>query len=290
MATTVPLLSRSDASLRSQYDQRSYPSKAASLVTSLFRQALYSLTVFYHRMTMTNRQYCGQPIQWSSNSQGLVVLLHGLRNDPAAWYSQLSLLKREKDIDVFAPVVPERGMCSLDEAATPVLPTLLDYIEKNPEKPVCILGVSNGSRVATWLETKLRAREPCTPIMVSTIAGVHLGSSRMDLLIRLGLARYFYPSSLQEELKYKSETAINLLNQVRHPLLDNCAPRKYEFYATTEDLSVPDLDSSLPEIGKGEHCHVVHGQSHDSIVQAVALKQISSCLAWIRTPHSTMPI
>lgn len=274
--------SASGVSLQAQGDNRPCALKALHLIASLFRQVVYSVTVAYNKATLKNRQFCGQPIEWSKKSEGLVVLLHGLRNDPAAWHSQLALLAKEKKIDVFAPVVPQRGMCSLYEAALPILPTLLDYIEKNPEKPVCLLGVSNGSRIATWLETSLRQNSPSTPVMVSTIAGVHLGSSRMNLLDRCGLARFFYPEALRRELMYSSKEALDLLYQLRSPLSPNTAPRKYEFYATTEDLSVPDLDSSLPKIDKGERCYLVHGQSHDSIVSAVARQQISSCLNWIR--------
>ncbi len=164
----------SDNLLRTQYDHRSTFRKIVDLVISIFREVKYSLTVLYYRLFGPNPQLCGQKIEWSPESQGLVVLLHGLCNDPSAWYSQLSLLQRYPRIDVFAPVVPKRGMCSLEEAALPILPTLLDYSKKNAGKPLCLLGVSNGSRIVTWLETKMRHAAPYTPVMVSTIAGVHL--------------------------------------------------------------------------------------------------------------------
>lgn len=239
------------------------------------------MTVLYYRLT-SKPQLVGERVGWKEGSEGLVVFLHGLRNDPAAWFSQKALLRGHPKIDVFAPVVPKRGMCSLEEAARPILPTLLDYTSKNPRKPVCLLGVSNGSRIATWLEVQLRGQARHTPVKVSTIAGVHLGSSRMNLLEKLGLSKWFYPEALRSELKYKSSYAESLLRQVQAPLPAGCAPRAYEFYATTDDLSVPDLDSSLPHLGKGEQHHVVHGHSHDSIVTAVARQQMMSCTTWIR--------
>ena len=270
-----------DKILRDRYHHRPAIRKIGDLIISIFRQIRYSLIVLYHRFFLSNPQSCGQKIEWKSDSQGLVVLLHGLRNAPAAWYSQLGILQQHRKIDVFAPTVPKRGMCSLEEAATPILPTLLDYIEKNPGKLLCILGVSNGSRIATWLEIKLRDRASQTPVMVSTIAGVHLGSRRMNLLEKLGLAKWFYPDSLREELKYGSDKARELLGQLSSPLPVGCAARNYEFFASTDDLSVPDLDSSLPAINKGKHSYIVHGHSHDSIVTAVADQQIASCVHWI---------
>jgi hypothetical protein len=117
--------------------------------------------------------------------------------------------------------------------------------------------------------------------MVSTIAGVHLGSRRMNLLEKLGLAKWFYPDPLRKELKYGSDKARELLSQLSLPLPVGCAERKYEFYGTLEDISVPDLDSSLPILHKGEHRYLIHAYGHGSIVMAVAKQQITSCLYWI---------
>lgn len=280
MAIPQSSVDTADGILRSRYDHRPLIRKIVDFTISIFRQIGYSLAVLSHRL-LSSPQSCGQKIEWKPDSQGLVVLLHGLRNAPAAWYSQLGILKQHKQIDVFAPTVPKRGLCSLEEAAIPILPTLLDYIEKNPGKPLCILGVSNGSRIATWLEVQLRSSAFQTPVMVSTIAGVHFGSRQMNLLEKLRLAKLFYPDSLRKELAYGSDKARELLGRLSAPLPVGCAPRNYEFFATTEDISVPDLDSSLPCINQGESSYIVHGHSHDSIVSAVAEQQIASCVRWM---------
>lgn len=272
-----------DKNMRTLYDHRSYASMTVHAVMSLFRQVQYTLTVLYHRISAHYPAPSLRNVVWKQGSQGLVVLLHGLRNDPAAWFSQIDLLRKHSQIEVFAPVVPNRGMCSLEEAAQPVLPAIEQYARENPGKPICLLGVSNGSRVATWSETQLRQSAPQSPVLVSTIAGVHKGSKRMNLLEYLGLAKYFYPQVLQEELAYNSETSSTLLNRVKAPLPAGCAERYYEFYATTEDVSVPDLDSSLPFIEKQEHWYLLHGHSHDSIVTAIAGEQIKHCTDWIRS-------
>ena len=264
------------------YDRRSTLKRVVDFIISVFKQIRYSLTVLYHRFH-SKPQLCGQKIEWKKESEGLFVLLHGLRNDPAAWFSQRALLKQHDNIDVFAPLVPKRGMCSLEEAASPILPSLLDYAQQHPNTPIVLIGVSNGSRIATWLEVQMRAKEPQTPIKVSTIAGVHLGSSRMDLLNKLGLDKFFYPKVLGVELKYKSEPATKLLDQVKAPLPPNCAPRSYEFYGTLDDFAVPNLDSSLPTLNKGEELIALAQESHDSIVTAVAKRQIDSCIQWAKS-------
>ena len=273
---TVPHPDR-NAALRVQYDHRTHLLKAIHLITSLFRQMLFSIGYGYHR-AISKKQ---PSTLWNTESQGLVVLLHGLRSDPAAWFPQLSLLRKHQKIDVFNPLVHKRGLCALEEATLPLLPRVIDYIQTHPGRPICLIGMSNGSRIATWLETRLREIAPQTPVMVSTISGVHLGSSRMNQLEKFKMKSALYPAALQQELKFQSEYALNLLNRVRAPLPPNCAPRKFEFYATTDDLLIPDLASSLPEINQGERFYVLQGHSHDSIVSAVAEQQIDSCLSWI---------
>lgn len=253
--------------------------KTVDLIISVFREIRYLFSFLYHRLTITPHP-CGQKMQWKEGSQGLVALFHGLRTHPAAWSAQLSLLKNHNKVDVFAPLVPQKGMCSLNDAATPILPTLLDYAEKNPGKPICLIGASNGGRIAAELEIRMREKSPQTPIKISTIAGVHFGSQRMNLLEKIGLAKWFYPLALRQELQYGSDTAKSLVNRLKAPLPTGCAPRSHEFYATTEDLSIPDLDSCLPPI-PGAKFHILHGHSHDSIVTEVAQHQINSCTKWI---------
>ncbi len=277
----IPHINNADAVLRIQYDKRPYWKQTVDFIVSLYRQALFSLAFLYRRVFSSNPQYCGQKIEWQSKSQGLVAFFHGICSDPVIWDEQRSLLHSHPEIDVFAPVVPNRGLCSLEEAVSPILPTILDYARKFPENPICLAGHSNGSRIATSLETELRRDAPQTPVMVSTIAGVHFGSSRMNFMENWGLAKYFYPYDFQKELKYGSPRAIELLEKVKAPLLDGTAPRFYQCFAATEDVLVPDLDSSLPRLDKGESFCVVHAHSHDSIVAAVAEQQVQACCQWI---------
>lgn len=262
-------------------DNRSPLQKVVHLVVSLFRQAKYSLAVFYHRHFCSNPTL-GPRTEWKAGSEGLVVLIHGLNNSSSSWYSQLSLLSQHDKIDVFAPEVFKRGRCSLDEAVDSILPPILDYTRKNPKKPVCLLGTSNGGRITAQVETVFRQKSPSTPIMVSNIAGVHFGSQRMNLLEKLGLGKWLYPAVLRQELQYGSPKAKELLSQINEPLPDGCAARAYEFYATTEDLTI-DLDSSLPKIINLERkYHMIHAHSHGSIVTGVAERQIHSCCQWIK--------
>lgn len=267
--------------LRSRLDNRTLAEKVIDFALSIIRQIGHTLGLLFHLLFISKPQDVNRAIKAKENSRGLVVLVHGLISTPSTWFHQLKLLEQHEEIDVFAPVVPKRGVCALRDAAEPILSSILSYIDTYPEKPISLLGVSNGSRIATWLEVQLRERAPRTPVMVSTIAGVHLGSSKVDLLEKLGIGNWILNPTVIEELKYQSKTAQNLLNQVAAPLPTNCAAREYEFYATLDDTFVPNLDSSLPTIYKNERTYLLHGESHESIVGAVAKVQIDSCFRWI---------
>ncbi len=282
---------RTDTAFREEHDHRDSIQKVVDFSLSLFRQIQFSLIFLYNRLFLST-SWCSKLNVQKSDSRGLVVLIHGLHSDPVAWYCQLGILQKYEKIDVYAPTVTKRGLCPLKEAAEPILGPLLNYIQENPGKPLCLLGHSNGTRIATRLETQLRELAPQTPIKVSTIAGVHLGSSQMDRLEEVGLAKHFYPEDLRHELKYGSEKAKELLNQISSDLPIGCAERDYEFFAATEDLSVPDLGSSLPRINRNERFQILHGHSHDSIVTAVAQQQIASCVFWMdqRRVHKETPM
>lgn len=267
-------------------DHRSCVEKCTYKVLSFIREIFYGLSSVYNRIFQTDSyNLCGQNTNWKKDSIGLCVLIHGLRGHPSIWRSQKQLLKSHTKIDTFVPFVPKKGDCSLEEAARPILSTILDYIAKHPGKPICLIGVSNGSRLSTWIETELRQRDPRVSVKVSTIAGVHLGSSVINRLESFGIAGCFLKPVIRRELAYNSEKAKELLSRVKAywPSGFGVGERAYEFYASMDDCQVPDLDSSLPIINKGEQFHVVSGQGHNSIVAAVAKEQIASCVNWIHS-------
>ncbi|MEL7432081.1 MAG: hypothetical protein AAGI90_06120 [Chlamydiota bacterium] len=274
-----------DTHLQSSLDKRSCVLKILHAIQSVWNECKYLVMVAYYRYVASIPQLRSKSVTWNPDSQGLIVFIHGLRNDPAAWFSQLSLLPPNTKMDIFAPVVHKRGVCPLDQAVNPLLPKIEDYVKKNPKKPVCLLGTSNGSRVAAEIETRLREISPGTPVKVSSVAGPHLGSSSLDLFDRFscGLANWRYPDGLKEELKYNSDKAKELLRRIKTPLPKGCAPRSYEFYATTEDITIPDLVSTLPKLTMREKHYLVHGESHGSIVSAIAKQQMDSCFAWMNS-------
>lgn len=276
----IPFL-RSEKLYR-EYDHRNPLKKIYDFAMSLFRELLFISSIPYLDYLLAFLfNHPIKKIHWSRKSESLFVLVHGLRSHPSVWESHISQLKTYPNIDVFAPFVPLQGNCSLEEAATPILPNIIDYAKAHPGNPICLLGVSNGSRIVTWLETELREKAPTTPVKVSTIAGVHFGSSVITLLEQFGVGKFLFHPAILKELAYGSQKARELISRVQKPLPPEVAGREYEFYATTEDLHVPNLDSSLPTLNRGEHHHLINGFGHNSIVAEIAIPQIDDCLEWI---------
>lgn len=279
--STLNIPSR-DSALRKELDQRALWVKVADAIVSIFRELVFLLSLLfravYRALYEVKEMPASMKIIQQPESQGLMVFVHGLRSFPEIWSNQLSFLEQQP-VDIFVPHVPEKGMCSLEEAVAPIYPLIRDYAQQNPQKPISLLAHSNGSRIVSLMDKYLREDAPQSPVRVSAIAGVILGSSRMDQIDRFGIASYFYPQ-IANELKYGSVTARALLESLAAPLPDGCAPRSYEFFATPEDFSVPDLDSSLPLLNKGERYHFIPGHSHNSIVAAVAEEQMRACLEW----------
>ncbi len=280
-AISIPAEFQGD--IRETYDHRSLCKKVADAVLSLFRQLHYGFWFVTHRcISLCSRSSRTRNIQWEEGQKGLAVFLHGLHGDPVAWNAQLNLLKEYPEICIYTPVVHRRGICPLEEAIQPLFASLRPFAQGHPGIPICLFGVSNGSRIATWLECQLRTIAPATPLRISTIAGIHRGSSGLKLL-NLPLVRWFYPKKLREELAYDSSYALSLLKEVKSPPPEGCR-RSFEFFASTEDFTVPDLNSSLPELPADHPCfrYLIHGEGHDSIVSCVAPLQIGNAIAWMK--------
>ncbi len=267
-------------------DKRTPRQQLIDQILSLFREAFSHLRNAFDRRTRVPFTYhkCDEIPAWKPNSEGLFVFLHGFNGHPSTWMSHLGYLQsRAPRTDVLVPHIPKAGDCPLECAAQPLLKPILDYIQKNPTKPLCLVGFSNGSRIATWLEVKLRTLAPGIPIRVSTIAGVHLGTPLIGLLEKAGLAKWFCSNIVREELRHLSHKTMELWAKVREPLPLGTR-RFYDFWASSEDTFVgADLSSALPLSGSSNaRFHLVHGYGHTSLVPAVAAQQLYNCLSWTR--------
>jgi len=269
-------------------DQRSFLQRMGHRSLSVFREVKYSFGMIqgrfvdYYKPKFDSLQLNKS---WQNQSEGLYVLVHGLNSHPAIWQAHVDLLKSETKRDLFIPYLPLKGNAPLKDVATPLLEVIETYAAQHPAKPICLIGVSNGGRICTWLETHLRSSAASTPVKVSTIAAVHFGTSRMDLV--KGFHQWTgwslgYDLSVVNDLCLGSDKAKEILDAVLAPLPEGVI-REYEFFASTEDWQVPELFSSMPKLADGPKVvkHIVHGYNHNGIVAGVAIQQIESCKQWI---------
>lgn len=218
---------------------------------------------------------------WRKNNSGLFVFITGLKAHPVWAAPYLSKIQAEHpDVEVRIPSVPHRGDCSLEEATEPIVAMVRDYIQKNPGKKICLIGVSNGGRIAGYTETLLRNEN--AKIRVTGIAGVFFGSKRMEDLTAMNIAPRLYHPAVLEEFKVGSERAQTLLNAMRAPMPEGQEQnRSYEFYSTTNDWHIPNFASCLPILGKGERHTLISGHGHLSIIDAVCETELQRAYAWM---------
>ncbi len=255
---------------------------------SWFREVCYALTTCCVR---AKERIFGAPSEyvipramgndWKEGNGGLFLAIHGLNGRPDIWHNQLSTLRKEhSDFEVRAPHVPRKGNCSLEDAAEAIESMMRDYVEHNPGKPVCLMGTSNGGRVAMELEYRLRNTD--ANILVSSISGAFSGTKKMNLMRRLGVANLIYQPMVVEDLTYQSPAAKALFNRVNKALPDP-STRKYEFYASPNDFQIAPYTASLPILpNKQVNYFLVPGENHCSIVSKVALEQIERCAKWMQ--------
>lgn len=269
-------------------DNRSFLKKAAHKTLGLLREFDYGYELLPTRIIdYFNPKYdfVDRTKPWKKTSLGLYVLVHGLNGHPACWDHHLKLIHEQPQIDTFVPYVPLRGNGPLEEFAQPICKIVEGYARQFPARPICLIGVSNGARVCTWIETQLRTSAPYTPVKVSTIAAVHFGSSRMNLIKSIykmtGLRLGYHPQ-LMEDLCLTSNSTKQLMQRVTNPL-PNGVIREFEFFGSLDDTSVPELFSSNPPLPHQARQHIVTGFEHNGIVKGVSAKQMELCKQWMNS-------
>lgn len=235
---------------------------------------------------------------------GLALLFHGLNGQPSVWDNHISLLKKN-ELDIYAPEVPDGGHKSIeDETSYILLNRIVDWTKRNPGKPICIFGQSNGSRLALLFEVWLRTKAPETPVYVSLTAGVLFGTSGANVtnnLLRTDGSNSSIISGMisQEnglELPFGSDMARKLVGEARKPLEKGTAERHYCLYAPllpAIDLFVPDTGSSLPilvpdeQTSKSEKHYLIPNHGHNAMVTVIAERQVAECLEWLKSKNKT---
>jgi len=216
---------------------------------------------------------------WNQDNEGLFVIVHGLHGSPAfssAIYKERIEKKHPGKYEVKVPYITKQGDCSLEDAAEPVLEMVKDYIEKNPGKPVNLIGTSNGGRIIGYIETHLREQD--VHIRVTGLAGVFFGSDSMKTLAKTGIAGRLFSKPIARDLQTGSETAKKLITAMQQEVLKGS--RAFKFYATNGDLQIPNFSSCLPLI-EGAEYELTLGQDHVSLGSAVCDQVLQEHYQWM---------
>lgn len=218
---------------------------------------------------------------WRDKSAGLYVLVHGLEAHPSEWNERIEMLtKNANSYDIYVPAVPKAGNCSIEEASNPIVAKVLTYTKEFPLQPIFVIAESNGGRIATAIDVRLRKEAPTNPMKISTIAGVHFGTSMIDFTQRHSKLKGLVSPVIAKELAYGSQTARDLIDAVQKVDLKD-PPRSYQIYAGTEDWLVPDLAlMKLPHRIPAEY-QIVHGYGHLTMMDSMVQAQMRAAKTWM---------
>lgn len=256
------------------YEQE-YENKKFIEKTDYFFQTIYNTGKFYSKIVPNlfvepdkqvakviypNKNNKYDKIDWinTSNSLGLIVSIHGLLGSPKTLgyeiAKKVSLYNKNNKLDhsydVLLPIIPFRGNCALDVASSPLYEIILDYVITNPTKPIHLIGCSNGCRIASWIECKLRNNPNNIPtnIKLTCIVGAFGGSILVDKFnwILGTILDDNVISDLSTKIENKSETNTKLVKKINSELI--VGSRFYEFYGTANDWLIPNFNDCFPII------------------------------------------
>ena len=208
----------------------------------------------------------------STTSKALIVFIHGLNSHPAVWSRYLKQLGQSGQYDFWAPEVLDKGNTSLMNTIPPLVTALQNYMEEFPERPVALIGASNGARIALMLETLLRSTQQ--KIFVASIGGVHGGSSR------IGFRYLWTDSELYQELSVGNQRAKNFIMQSQNKNL-NESRRTFIFYGSRNDSQIIPTHSAFPVLNHNEQFFLASGVNHRGLVDRVRTHLLSQINHWI---------
>ncbi|QVL57391.1 MAG: alpha/beta hydrolase [Simkaniaceae bacterium] len=206
-----------------------------------------------------------EPIQWKENSSCLILFVHGLDGHPSHFAQYKSLLDAENR-DIHLLYTLNRGRCSTEDGASPILSIIANYREKHSQNPIVLVGTSRGGPLMAHIELELRKHQK-SRVYVGTVSGANNGSYMMTLAKVFKVGFLLFPQELISVLDFNHEVPQSLIQKQKKPL-SNQSVRQFDYWATTGDLTVVPCSSGLPDIPDASH-FLVHGQGHTSIVDHV---------------------
>ncbi len=283
MASSVP--SYINTQIEQDYQIKPLLERITDEIITIFHNAAYFISLIPHFLVYTFHRpanYCLIDLeneQWQHENTGLFVFITGLNGHPTWAAPYLSSIQAEHPhIEVRIPVIPHGGDCSLEEASGPIVDLVQHYIQANPGKKICLIGISNGGRSAGYVETQLRNEEAA--IRVTGIAGLFFGSTRMNALAETPFAHHLYSPAIIEEFPYSSPRAKALIEGMQQPFNSE---RCYEFYAAANDGFIPNFGSCLPRLNHGERHTLITRHGHMSIAGAICELELERAYQWMQT-------
>ena len=225
---------------------------------------------------VTHRKNYAAQIENDPSADALCVMLTGLMAPPSVfddYHDHFAGLDDHK-ITLFQPHIRKLGNCSLEDAAAPIYDEVATWAVNNPEKPIVLIGISNGTRISGYISSRLKAEQKGNnPIHVSCIAGLFNGTkfvSRPDWPYFLQslwgkIFKIFFSDKLFEEFSWESDRAKQLSSEIEE------ASKKgvhYDFYSSASDTQIVPFTSGFPQV-TGANYFSTFAEGHASISRAV---------------------
>ena len=254
-------------------DTPSLPLRVADKVIGLGRDLSFTPKTLFSRITH-RKNYAAQ-IENDPSADALCVMIHGLKGSPSIFddYHDSFARFEDKKVTLFQPHVPQKGNCSLEDASSPIYNEVLSWARQNPAKPIVIVGVSNGARIAGHLSAKLKSEGLCVnPMHVSCIAGPFNGTKLVNQpdwpgFLRSGLNKIvnkLYTDEVLDELSWDSACAGQVISEMQRAAGGNL---HYYFYSTSSDTQINPFTSAFPEVTDANY-FLTFAEGHQSVVRA----------------------
>lgn len=264
------------ASLPPEVQEQSHFSAALHVVTGLFWDVIYNLSTLSYRFA---KERGAAP----AKSSGLAVFIHGMNHSPGQFHEYCEEIRKvNKQVTILAPRVKNRGQCAVEEAAQEIFAQISQWRKNNQKKPIVLVGISNGGRLAALLGDKLV--DSGHPVKVVCIAAPLYGTTMLNpsfsariLAVWQRIAKLLYHEKVVEELSYNSPKAIEIIGRMQNAAKKGVS---FDFYSSLSNTVRP-VSSSYPSGVQNSRHFLLKYAGHDSILREIKEKVVSDTITFI---------
>ncbi len=231
------------------------------IIPNYFEEPQISKVLRFNKENIESKQ----KIEWSTSNLGLIVYIHGLNGTYKTIGNQIDKIIRNREnienkenkenIEILLSELDQNNF-KAEELSDKLSEVILDYINLNPGKKIVLISMSNGCRIASMIECKLRNVD--VNIRLFCFCGAYNGTILINSFQEP--FKFLNLHNFVDELSKDLDVNKKLIEKVKSKL--SIGSRFYDFYVVGGDVCIPNFNDCYIEIEEDHNMKVLYHQMY----------------------------